>query len=81
MNVAAALSLAGIGANRTRVRIITSPEFKRNSHEIEVVGDFGRLRALTENVPSPGNPKTSFLAPLSAMAALSGALDCVRVGT
>jgi aspartate dehydrogenase len=81
VNVAAALSLAGIGAKRTKVRIITSPKFKRNSHEIEVTGSFGRLKAVTENVPSPGNPKTSFMAPLSAIATLSGALDCVRIGT
>ena len=60
VNVCATLSLAGIGAQKTGVKIITSPEYKTNIHEIQVEGDFGRLVTRTENVPSPTNPKTSF---------------------
>ncbi len=70
INVSALLSITGIGADKTIVRIVTSPEYMVNSHEVEVEGDFGRLITRTENVPSPQNPKTSFLAPLSALAAL-----------
>jgi len=81
INVAAALSLAGIGPAKTRVRIMTSPEYTTNSHEIEVIGDFGRLLARTENVPSPTNPKTSYLAILSAAATLRGLLYPIRIGT
>jgi aspartate dehydrogenase len=70
INVAATLSLSGIGPRRTKVRIITGPLYKRNIHEVEVEGEFGRLFARTENVPSKRNPKTSQLAIFSALAKL-----------
>ena len=81
INVAAALSLAGIGPNKTKVRIITSPAYKRNSHEVEVQGEFGTLITKTENLPSPRNPKTSFLAVLSAIATLKQILEYTKIGT
>ncbi len=82
INVSALLSVAGIGAQRTIVKVVTSPKYTVNSHEVEAEGDFGRLIARTENVPSPQNPKTSFLAPLSAVATLKQHLDdCVKIGT
>lgn len=81
VNVCVALSLAGIGAKETKVKIITSPDYKANMHEVEIEGDFGRLVARTENVPSPTNPKTSFLASLSAIATLKNILDVVKIGT
>lgn len=81
INVSAALSLAGIGAEATRVRVVTSPGFKTNSHQIEVEGEFGKLVTRTDNVPSPDNPRTSYLAVLSAMATLKQVVDSVRVGT
>ncbi|MFC1624583.1 aspartate dehydrogenase [Candidatus Omnitrophota bacterium] len=70
INVAATLSLSGIGAKRTSVRIITAPEYKKNIHEVEVEGEFGRLFARTENTPSRENPKTSQLAIFSALSKL-----------
>lgn len=82
INVSALLSIAGIGPKKTHVKIVTSPEYMVNMHEIEVEGDFGRLIARTENVPSPKNPKTSFLAPLSAVATLKQFLDeTIVIGT
>jgi aspartate dehydrogenase len=82
INVSAMLSIAGVGPKKTLVRIITSPEYTVNSHEIEVEGAFGRLVYRTENVPFPDNPKTSFLAALSAVATLKQLLDeSVKVGT
>ena len=81
INVAAALSLAGIGAAETRVRIVADPKISRNVHEIEVEGEFGKLISRTENLPSPSNPKTSFLAILSAIATLKAIVNPVRVGT
>jgi len=80
INVAATLSYCGIGATRTLVRIITSPNFTSNSHEIEVRGDFGTLRARTENMPMPDNPKTSYLAALSAIAMLKDITSGVIIG-
>lgn len=70
INVAATLSLSGIGPDRTMVKIITSPEYTKNTHELEVEGEFGRLFTRTENVPSKNNPKTSQLAIFSALAKL-----------
>ena len=73
VNVAAALSLAGIGAERTKVRVVADPAATTNSHEIVAVGPFGELRAVTNNRPSPKNPKSSYLASLSAIAELRAA--------
>lgn len=81
VNVSAVLSLAGIGAQRTKVRIVTSPEYTKNSHEVEVTGDFGTISTKTENLPSKANPKTSGLAIYSAIATLEGIARSVRVGT
>jgi len=81
INVSAALSLAGIGPKKTHVKIIASPKVKRNIHEIELVGDFGRIYTRCENVPSRENPKTSMLAALSAIATLRGIVESVKIGT
>ncbi|MCX5680544.1 MAG: aspartate dehydrogenase [Candidatus Omnitrophica bacterium] len=81
VNVSAVLSLAGIGARRTRVRIVTSPGYTVNVHEIEVIGASGRIMTRTENVPSSTNPKTSALAIFSAIATLRSAASSVRIGT
>ena len=81
VNVSATLSLCGLGAKETRVRIVTSPEYKSNSHEIEVEGDFGKLKAVTQNVPMPSNPKTSYLAALSAVATLKNIVSSGVIGS
>ena len=81
VNVSAALSLAGIGAKKTRVRIVTSPGYTKNIHEVEIESEAGRIFTRTENVPSKSNPKTSELAVFSAIATLAGITDTVRVGT
>lgn len=81
INVAAALSFAGIGFEKTEVVIMTSPSYTKNSHEIIATGSFGTLTTKTENVPSPNNPKTSYLAVLSAVAALDNIFSNIRVGT
>lgn len=81
INVSALLSLAGLGADKTKVKIITSPSFDRNTHEVEIRGDFGIIKTKTDNVPSPANPKTSSLAVLSAIATLRGIVDTIKIGT
>jgi aspartate dehydrogenase len=75
VNVAAALSIAGIGPRETRVRVIADPEATENSHEVTAEGAFGRLTATTVNLPSPRNAKSSYLASLSAVAELRAAAD------
>jgi len=73
VNVAAALSLMGIGPKETRVRIIADPRATVNSHDVVAEGAFGRLQTVTENLPSPRNAKSSYLASLSACAELRAA--------
>lgn len=70
INVAAVLSLFGIGAEQTLVEIWTSRLYTKNQHEVLIRGDFGTIRATSVNVPAPGNPKTSYLAVLSAKSLL-----------
>lgn len=81
INVSALLSLGGIGAENTTVKIVISPEYTKNIHEIEVESEAGSFKTVTQNVPSPDNPKTSYLAALSTMAALDGYFDNLRLGT
>lgn len=70
INVAATVSLLGVGFDKTRVTIIVDPEATSNSHELRLKGAFGEMTCHTYNVPSPDNPKTSYLASLSAISAL-----------
>lgn len=81
INVAATIALASHAKDKLRIRIATSPDFKVNSHEIEVIGEFGRLVTKTENVVCPDNPKTSYLAVLSAVVTLKQYFGQVRIGT
>ena len=80
VNVAATLSLAGIGPHKTRVRIVASPGLKRNMHRIEIESGSGRIVTSTENVIHPANPKTSYLAVLAALATLEGILGPFKIG-
>lgn len=75
VNVAAALSLAGVGPVETRVKVVADPRATENSHEITAEGAFGRLQAKTVNLPSPRNAKSSYLASLSAVAELRAAAE------
>jgi len=70
INVAALLSLAGIGSQKTRVKIVADPQTDKNTHEIQAEGKFGKFSIKVENVPSPNNPKTSRLATLAAIECL-----------
>jgi aspartate dehydrogenase len=80
VNVAAALSLAGLGAERTRMQVVADPTLDRNVHEVVARGSFGELTLRLANVPSPANPKTSFLACLSALATLRRLSQPVQIG-
>jgi aspartate dehydrogenase len=82
INVAAILSLAGIGIKRTKVKIIADPYTDVNQHEITATGKFGEMTVIVRNKPSPNNPKTSFLAVLSAIECLRSICDdSIRIGT
>lgn len=81
INVAATIALACGVKDKMRIRILTSPKFKTNSHEIEVRGEFGHLTTRTDNVVCPDNPKTSYLAVLSAIQTLKEFFQEVKIGT
>ncbi len=81
VNVAAALSLAGIGPDRTRLEVWADPALTRNTHEITVEAASARLEMRIENVPSEENPRTGKLTPLSVIAALKRLTAPLVVGT
>ena len=80
VNVAAALSLAGVGPDRTMIDIWADPAVTRNCHTIEVDADSARFTMSIENVPSE-NPKTGKIVALSVLAALRKLNAPLRVGT
>ncbi|MDR0767233.1 MAG: aspartate dehydrogenase [Methanosarcinales archaeon] len=80
VNVCATISLCGIGFEKTEVRIIADPTISKNIHELEVYGDFGHMKMTIENSPSPKNPKTSYLAALSAVSTLKKITDPIQIG-
>ncbi len=81
VNVAAALSLAGIGPDETRLEIWADPGVSRNTHRITVEAEAARFEMSIENVPSQENPRTGKLTPLSVIAMLRGLTAPLKVGT
>ena len=73
INVAALLSLVGLGSTKTLVKIVADPGTDKNTHQIEAKGKFGKITIHVENVPDHTNPKTSRLAILSAIECLRAA--------
>ena len=81
VNVAAALALAGTGPERTFVEIWADPTIARNTHIIRVEAEAARFTMRIEGVPSPGNPRTGRLTPLSVLACLRGLASTLKVGS
>jgi aspartate dehydrogenase len=81
VNIAAVLSLAGIGFDRTQLEVVADPALTHNTHTIRVDGRTGRFSVELENIPSPDNPKTAWLACYSALAALRSMAASARYGT
>jgi len=80
LNVAAALSLAGIGPDRTSVEVWADPNSDRNRHNIVVESDSARLDMSIENVPTE-NPKTGRITALSVLSVLRKMTAPLRIGT
>ena len=81
VNVAAALSLAGIGPDETQLEIWADPALERNTHRIEVEADSANFSMTIENVPSDENPRTGRITALSAIATLRGLVSPLKIGT
>src|SRR3989338_528865 len=80
VNVAANLSLAGIGFDKTRVKIISDPEASSNTHTVLITGNTGKYQFVFQNRPFEKNPKTSALAAQSAVALIRKIKGVVQVG-
>jgi aspartate dehydrogenase len=80
LNVAVALSLAGIGPDRTKLEIWADPALTRNMHRIDVESDSASFSMSIENIPSE-NPKTGRITALSVIAWLRKQRASLRVGT
>ncbi|MFC5591432.1 aspartate dehydrogenase [Sporosarcina soli] len=80
MNVSIVLSLAGIGIEKTSVRLVADPHIDKNMHHVEVIGDFGEATFSITNNPLPENPKTSYLAAMSILGTLERIGQKIRIG-
>lgn len=81
VNIAAVLSMAGVGFDQTQLKVVADPGITHNTHLIEVRGVTGNISIKLENVPAPDNPKTAWLACYSALSALKLVGSPVRYGT
>ena len=80
INVAASVSLVGLGFQRTLVTIIADPSATENVHRVVATGDFGKFTVEMSNIPSPKNPRTSYIAVLSAVSAVKKIVGNVWYG-
>ena len=81
VNIAAVLSMAGIGFDRTKLKVVADPGLKFNTHFIVIRGRTGRIDIKFESVAMPENPKTSMLACFAALAAIRELGRSTRYGT
>jgi aspartate dehydrogenase len=81
INVSATLGLVGAGLDKTQVKIIADPNVKENIHEFSLKGDCGQIYVKLVNVPSPNNPKTSYITCLSVVKTLEQIVSRVKIGT
>jgi len=81
VNVSAALSLAGIGLDATKVRVFADPTVAHNTHEIAARGLFGEIRLELRNTPSARNPKTGYIVAMSVVKNIKDRTSPFVIGT
>lgn len=79
-NVVAAVSLAGIGLDRTQMCVVADPAGTCNWHVVEAEGDFGALRFEIRSIPTDENPRTGRLAAMSAIRAVLSIDSAMTIG-
>lgn len=80
MNVSIILSLAGLGIDETKVRLIANPNATKNTHHVKIEGKFGEATIEIKNNPLKENPKTSALAALSILSTLERIENNIIIG-
>src|SRR5829696_2722239 len=80
INVAVAVSLAGLGLDRTEVRVIADPSVEHNRHEVTAEGTFGSLRFEIQSLPTETNPRTSRIVAMSVVRTLLSRRALIVVG-
>ena len=81
VNVSAALSLAGIGFDATKVKVYADPTVAHNTHEITASGLFGRIKVEIRNTPSARNPKTGYIVAMSVVKNIKDRTSPFVIGT
>lgn len=81
VNVSVAVSLAGIGPEKTVLEVWADPALERNTHKVVAESDIARIEVEIEGMPSPDNPRTGLITPYSVIAALRGLVLPLSVGT
>lgn len=80
MNVSIVLALASIGFDKTKVRLVADPHIDQNTHQVDIIGDFGEATFIIKNNPLPQNQKTSYLAAMSILGTLQRINDKLIIG-
>ena len=81
VNVAAAVSLAGLGPDETRMEVWADPNLTRNSHTVEVTSESSDFTMSIKNRPSTENPATGIITARSVIALLRRFDSTLQVGT
>jgi aspartate dehydrogenase len=80
VNVLAALSLAGIGFDRTKVKMFVDPSIQHNTFHLSSSGEFGEVKLTLKNIPNPDNPKTGRLAAMSLIKSIARLTQPIIIG-
>ncbi|MBV7505437.1 aspartate dehydrogenase [Bacillus sp. sid0103] len=80
VNVSAALSLAGIGFEKTKVQVYVDPTIQMNTHTIVAKGYFGQMETTIQNNPFQENPKSSPIVAMSVAKVLQNLTSSVVIG-